>query len=73
VELAARVIQLYSYVGDVVLDPFLGSGTTALAAVKHGRRFAGFEIDENYFQLAQQRVAEAQAAVEAALQPPNEP
>jgi site-specific DNA-methyltransferase (adenine-specific) len=60
VELAARVIQLYSYVGDVVLDPFIGSGTTAVAAVKSGRRFAGFEIDPGYFQLAQERVAEAQ-------------
>jgi site-specific DNA-methyltransferase (adenine-specific) len=60
VELAARVIQLYSYVGDVVLDPFLGSGTTAVGAVKSGRRFVGFEIDPVYFQLAQSRVAEAQ-------------
>src|SRR4051812_1860235 len=41
-ELAARVIQLYSYVGDVVLDPFLGSGTTAVAALQHDRRYAGF-------------------------------
>ena len=60
VELAARVIQLYSYVGDVVLDPFLGSGTTAVASVKHGRRYAGFEIDDTYFQLAQKRIADAQ-------------
>jgi site-specific DNA-methyltransferase (adenine-specific) len=60
VELAARVIQLYSYVGDVVLDPFIGSGTTAVAAVRSGRRFAGFEIDKGYFDLAQERVAEAQ-------------
>jgi site-specific DNA-methyltransferase (adenine-specific) len=59
VELAARVIQLYSYVGDIVLDPFLGSGTTAVAAVQHGRRYVGFEIDEAYFHLAQKRVAEA--------------
>jgi site-specific DNA-methyltransferase (adenine-specific) len=62
VELAARVIQLYSYVDDVVLDPFMGSGTTAVAAVQHGRRYVGFEIDESYFQLAQKRVAEAQSA-----------
>jgi DNA modification methylase len=60
VELAARVIQLYSYVGDVVLDPFMGSGTTAVAAIKHGRRFVGFEIEESYYQLAQKRIAEAQ-------------
>ncbi len=66
VELAARVIQLYSYVGDVVLDPFLGSGTTAVAAVKTGRRYVGFEIDAQYFELAQLRVAEAQATLSAA-------
>jgi site-specific DNA-methyltransferase (adenine-specific) len=58
VELAARVIQLYSYVGDVVLDPFVGSGTTAVAAVKNGRRYVGYEIDAGYFELAQNRVAE---------------
>lgn len=63
VELAARVIQLYSYVGDVVLDPFMGSGTTAVAAVKNGRRYVGFEIDDNYFALAQKRIAEAQSAL----------
>ncbi|MCC6456297.1 MAG: site-specific DNA-methyltransferase [Caldilineaceae bacterium] len=60
VELAARVIQLYSYVGDVVLDPFLGSGTTAVGAIQSGRRYVGFEIDPGYFQLAQSRIAEAQ-------------
>ena len=60
VELASRVIQLYSFVGDVVLDPFLGSGTTAVAAVKHGRRYVGYEIDESYFRLAQKRVDETQ-------------
>lgn len=61
VELAERVVQLYSYVGDVVLDPFMGSGTTAVAAVKHGRRYVGFEIDDGYFALAQSRIAEAQS------------
>ena len=65
VELAARVIQLYSYVGDVVLDPFLGSGTTAVAAVTHGRQYVGFEIDANYYALAQQRLAQAHSEAEA--------
>lgn len=68
VELAARVIQLYSYVGDVVLDPFIGSGTTAVAAIQCGRRYAGFETDEGYFQLAQKRVAEAQRREETLAQ-----
>ena len=63
VELAARVIQLYSYVGDVVLDPFLGSGTTAVAAIQHGRRYVGYEIDTEYYELAQRRMAEAQRAL----------
>jgi site-specific DNA-methyltransferase (adenine-specific) len=66
VELAARVIQLYSYVGDVVLDPFLGSGTTAVGAIKSGRRFVGFEIDADYFALAQSRVVEAQNTLSSA-------
>ncbi len=61
VELAARVIQLYSYVGDVVLDPFLGSGTTAVAAVQHKRRYVGFEIAPGYCALAEQRIAAAQS------------
>ncbi len=66
VDLAARVIQLYSYVGDVVLDPFLGSGTTAVAAVQNGRRYVGFEIDADYAALAEARIATAQAALSAA-------
>jgi site-specific DNA-methyltransferase (adenine-specific) len=63
IALAARVIQLYSYVGDVVLDPFLGSGTTAVAAVQTGRRYAGFEIAPDYCTLAEQRIAAAQAGL----------
>jgi site-specific DNA-methyltransferase (adenine-specific) len=73
VELAARVIQLYSYVGDVVLDPFIGSGTTAVAAVRNNRRFVGFEVDDTYFQLAQNRVNEARreaATVQDSLSEP---
>ena len=56
-ELARRLVVLYSDEGDEVLDPFLGSGQTALAAVKHGRRCVGYDIEESYLDLACKRVA----------------
>jgi modification methylase len=56
-ELPARLIQLYTFAGDVVLDPFLGSGTTALAAAQAGRRYVGYDTSEEYVTLAQQRLA----------------
>jgi site-specific DNA-methyltransferase (adenine-specific) len=56
VELPYRLIQLYTFSGEVVLDPFMGSGQTALAALKAGRRYVGYEIDETYVRLAEQRV-----------------
>jgi site-specific DNA-methyltransferase (adenine-specific) len=56
-ELPARLIQLYTFAGDVVLDPFLGSGTTALAAAQAGRRYVGYDTSEEYVALAQQRLA----------------
>ena len=56
VALAARVIQLYSYVGDVVLDPFAGSGTTCVAAAMHGRQWVGYDISPTYCALAEQRI-----------------
>jgi DNA modification methylase len=48
VELASRLVRLYSFVGDVVLDPFMGSGTTARAAQDLGRDFIGYEINRGY-------------------------
>ena len=48
IELAARLVRLYSFVGDVVLDPFMGSGTTARAARDWGRHFVGYEINSGY-------------------------
>lgn len=54
--LAERVIRLFSYVGDVVLDPFVGSGTTCVAAQRLGRRYVGFDIDEEYCRLAEGRL-----------------
>ena len=56
VELPARLIDLYTYRGDLVLDPFAGSGTTAAAAVRTGRHFVCYDLDENYISLAQKRV-----------------
>lgn len=58
IELARRVIELYSYADDVVLDPFLGSGTTCVAAKQAGRHYVGFDIVPEYHQLATNRVAQ---------------
>ncbi len=56
VELAERLIRMFSFVGDTVLDPFMGTGTTALAASKWGRNSVNFEIDSNYFSFAAKRL-----------------
>lgn len=56
IELPYRCIQLYTYEGDIVLDPFMGSGQTAIAALKTGRSYVGYEIDEGYRKLAEKRV-----------------
>lgn len=58
VELPHRLIDLYTYRGDLVLDPFMGAGTTAVAAVRTGRHYLGFDTDEDYVALAEERVAE---------------
>jgi modification methylase len=56
--LAERVIRLFSYREDVVLDPFVGSGTTCVAAKKLGRHYVGLDINAAYCQLAEKRLAE---------------
>lgn len=56
VELPKRCIKLFSYVGDLVLDPFLGSGTTLLACLETGRRGVGVEIDPKYCEIAKRRL-----------------
>lgn len=63
--LPARCIALSSDDGDLVLDPFVGTGTTALAAMELGRRCVGFDISHNYVQLATDRVEAAKAALAA--------
>lgn len=57
VELPYRCIQLYTFEGDVVLDPFIGSGQTAIAAIKAHRRFVGYEVDREYARLSERRIA----------------
>lgn len=56
VELPRRLIELYTYRGDLVLDPFMGSGSTALAAVRTERHFVGFDTDPDYVALAGRRI-----------------
>jgi DNA modification methylase len=56
VELPQRFIELYTYEGDVVLDPFMGSGSTAVAAVRTGRHYLGYDTDPAYAEAARRRV-----------------
>ncbi|MEO7429191.1 MAG: site-specific DNA-methyltransferase, partial [Acidimicrobiales bacterium] len=63
VELPQRLIDLYTYRGDVVLDPFMGSGTTAIAAVRTGRHYLGYDTDDSYAKAARERVASEVDAV----------
>jgi DNA modification methylase len=57
VELPRRLIELYTYRGDVVLDPFMGAGSTALAAARCGRHYVGYDTDAAYVELAARRLA----------------
>ncbi len=57
IELPYRLIQLYTFEGEVVLDPFMGSGQTALAALKAGRHYEGYETNPEYLALANHRVS----------------
>jgi site-specific DNA-methyltransferase (adenine-specific) len=57
VALVERLINLYTFEGEVVLDPFMGSGSTAVAAINSGRRFVGYEIDPSYVAICMDRVS----------------
>lgn len=57
IELPFRLIQLYTYKNDIILDPFMGSGSTAIAALKSDRKYVGYDTNAEYIKLAEERVA----------------
>ena len=59
VELPRRCIELYTYSNEVVLDPFMGAGATAVAATACNRRYIGYELDSSYALLAERRVRQS--------------
>ena len=73
VELPRRLIDLYTYEGDLVLDPFMGSGSTAVAALRRGRHFVGFDTDPAYVERARARVEAERARLAAGVVVPSRP
>lgn len=59
--LAERLIKMFSFAGDTVLDPFLGTGSTTIAAIVAGRNSIGIEVDPGYLKLASDNIAAAAA------------
>lgn len=57
-ELPYRLIQFYTYKDEVVLEPFMGSAQTAIAPIKTGRHYVGYDIEEEYVKLSEQRIRE---------------
>lgn len=73
-ELPNRLIQLFSFKDDIILDPFIGSGTTAISALKSQRRYVGYDINPEYVKLAEQRILQCynQMKIPFKLAPTNE-
>jgi site-specific DNA-methyltransferase (adenine-specific) len=69
VALVEHFINLHTVRGEVVLDPFMGSGTTGVACVKTGRKFIGIELDEGYFDIACRRIREAYSQPDMFIEP----
>ena len=67
ITLLMEIIEKYTNEGDTILDPFMGSGTTGVACARLNRNFIGIEINPQYFEIAQRRIAEAQAQMTLAI------
>jgi site-specific DNA-methyltransferase (adenine-specific) len=72
VELPEQLIRLYTFVDDLVLDPFMGSGSTLVAAAALGRRYVGYDLDASYVDLARRRVGDQVGARPASPSPTTE-
>ncbi len=66
VELPEQLIRLYTFADDLVLDPFMGSGSALVAAARLGRRYVGYDLEQEYVDIAERRVTEALAEQAAA-------
>jgi DNA modification methylase len=66
VELATRLIRMFSFVGDTVLDPFVGTGSTTLAAMRCGRNSIGYEVDGGYLSRCKKRILDARGLFDSA-------
>lgn len=73
VAFANELIAPFSDIGQIILDPFMGSGTTGVAAVKLGRRFIGIEIEERYFDIACRRIDDATRQTDMFIEPAPPP
>ncbi|MGA2244466.1 MAG: site-specific DNA-methyltransferase [Verrucomicrobiota bacterium] len=62
-ELASRLVQMFSFVGDTVVDPFCGTATTMVAALKHGRNSIGVELDTDYSKMAAARLLDESSSI----------
>jgi len=71
IELPYRLIQLYTFESDVILDPFMGSGTTAIAAIRTGRNFVGYDNKIEYVELANERVKKELERIQAEKEQSN--
>jgi site-specific DNA-methyltransferase (adenine-specific) len=63
IELMRQIIRHYTKPGDTVLDPYMGSGTTGVAALMEGRSFVGIELDPGYYEIAKRRIEQVQPAL----------
>ena len=54
------IIKIHTKPGQIIIDPFMGSGTTGVAALRHGRKFIGIEKEKNYFQISLERINKTQ-------------